>query len=70
MILNGFSGTAGISPRFRGLGERFPDGDAPTGVPPLKWSTNWDSMIPIFGGPEDGRKAREARGHRFEVAAG
>ena len=43
---------------------------ADPGVPPLKWSTNWDMMIPLFGGPEDGWKAREAGRHCFEASAG
>jgi len=41
-----------------------------TGVPPLKWSTHWDMTIPLFGGPEDGWKAREAGRHCFEASAG
>ena len=40
------------------------------GVPPLKWSTHWDMTIPLFGGPEDGWKAREAGRHCFEASAG
>ena len=43
---------------------------AGTGVPPLKWSTHWDMTIPLFGGPEDGWKAREAGRHCFEASAG
>jgi hypothetical protein len=39
-------------------------------MPPLKWSTNWDMIIPFSGGLEDGRKAREARGYRAEAAVG
>jgi hypothetical protein len=42
----------------------------PNGVPPVKWPIHWDSIIPLFGGREDGWEAREAGGHRFEVAAG
>ena len=40
------------------------------GVPPLKWSTNWDSFIPFSGGPSDGWKARQTRRDRAEAAAG
>jgi hypothetical protein len=40
------------------------------GVPPLKWSTNWDSFIPMSGGPSDGWKARQARRDCVEAAAG
>jgi hypothetical protein len=46
------------------------DHKAGIGMPPLKWSTNWDSFIPQFGGPGDGWKAREARRYRIEAAAG
>ena len=42
----------------------------PTGVPPLKWSTNWDSFILFSGGPRDGWKARQTRRDRAEAAAG
>jgi cell division septum initiation protein DivIVA len=42
----------------------------PCGVPPMKWSTNWDSLIPISGGPRDGWQARQTRRHRVEAAAG
>jgi hypothetical protein len=31
-----------------------------SGVPPLKWSTNWGRFAPFFGGPGDGWEAREA----------
>ena len=41
-----------------------------SGVPPVKWSTHRDIIIPFSGGPENGWKAREARGHRAEAAAG
>lgn len=44
--------------------------DSGHGVPPLKWSTHWDMTIPLFGGPEDGWKAREAGRHCFEASAG
>ena len=40
------------------------------GVPPLKWSTNRDMLIPISGGLRDGWEARQARRHRSEAAAG
>ena len=40
------------------------------GMPPLKWSTFWDMIIPFSGGLNDGWKAREARGYRAEVATG
>ncbi|SDM11953.1 phage portal protein, partial [Aliiruegeria lutimaris] len=36
-------------------------GVAYVGVPPMKWSTNWDSFIPFSGGPNDGWKARQTR---------
>lgn len=42
----------------------------PRGVPPLKWSTKWDSLIPISGGPRDGWKARQTGRDRAEAAAG
>lgn len=48
-----------------GLGIAFP----PIGVPPLYWSTHMDMIIPFSGGPEDGGKAREARGYCAEAAA-
>jgi transposase-like protein len=38
------------------------------GMPPLKWSTFWDRIIPFSGGRRDGRQAREARGYRAEAA--
>ena len=39
--------------------------------PALMWSTNWDMMIPLFGGPEDGRKAGDvARSHPDRRATG
>ena len=38
-----------------------------TGVPPLKWSTNWDSLIP-FRRTRDGRKARQTRRDRAEAS--
>ena len=31
-------------------------------MPPLKWSTHWDMIVPFPGGPEDGWEEREARG--------
>jgi uncharacterized protein YydD (DUF2326 family) len=34
--------------------------DAPSGVPPEKWSTNWGRFAPLIGGPGDGWEAREA----------
>ncbi|MFZ7094442.1 plasmid partitioning protein RepB C-terminal domain-containing protein, partial [Primorskyibacter sp. 2E233] len=37
------------------------------GVPPLKWSTFWDRIIPFSGGRRDGWQAREARGYRAEA---
>lgn len=37
------------------------------GVPPLKWSTNWDSLIP-FRRTRDGRKARQTRRDRAEAS--
>jgi hypothetical protein len=40
------------------------------GVPPLKWSTNWESFIPISGGPRDGWKARQTQRERAAAAAG
>ena len=39
------------------------------GMPPVKWSTWWDRNIPISGGPENGRKERQARRDRVEVTA-
>ena len=39
------------------------------GMPPLKWSTHWDMIIPFSGGPEYGWKAREARRYRAKAAA-
>ncbi|WP_143526302.1 hypothetical protein [Roseivivax lentus] len=41
-----------------------------SGVPPLKWSTNWDRFVPMSGGPSDGWKARQARRDCAEAAAG
>ena len=41
-----------------------------TGMPPPKWSTFWDMIIPFSGGLNDGWKAREARGYRAEAATG
>ena len=40
------------------------------GVPPLKWPSHWDMIIPNSGGSENGREAREAGRHSPEVAAG
>ena len=37
------------------------------GVPALKWSTNWDSLIP-FRRTRDGRKARQTRRDRAEAS--
>ncbi|SIT18816.1 hypothetical protein SAMN05421759_1356 [Roseivivax lentus] len=48
---------------------RLPIERAP-GVPPLKWSTNWDRFVPMSGGPSDGWKARQARRDCAEAAAG
>lgn len=39
------------------------------GMPPLKWSTHRDMLIPFLGGPEDGWQAREARRYRAEAAS-
>ena len=39
-----------------------------SGVPPVKWSTNRDRIIPQFGGPENGWETREARRHRIETS--
>jgi hypothetical protein len=36
------------------------DLDFDRGMPPLKWSTQWDMIISFSGGPEDGWKVREA----------
>lgn len=30
------------------------------GIPPLKWSTNWDMIIPFLGGLNDGWQTRKA----------
>jgi hypothetical protein len=38
------------------------------GMPPLKWSTFWDRIIPFSGGRRNGWQAREARGNRAEAA--
>ena len=40
------------------------------GVPPLKWSTVWDRIIPFSGGGRDGMQARETRGYHCEASAG
>ena len=40
------------------------------GVPPLKWSTFWDRIIPFSGGGRNGRQARETRGYHSETSAG
>ena len=39
------------------------------GMPPLKWSTHRDMLIPFSGGPKDGWQAREARRYRAEAAS-
>lgn len=39
------------------------------GMPPLKWSTHRDILIPFSGGPEDGWQAREARRYCAEAAS-
>ncbi len=41
-----------------------------SGLPPLKWSTHRDMLIPFSGGSEDGWQAREARRYRAEAASG
>jgi len=43
------------------------ENDHHPGVPPLKWSTNWDSLIP-FRRTRDGRKARQTRRDRAEAS--
>lgn len=55
LILHDFSECAGISPRFRGLGGRFSDGDAPI---PLK-----SLQIPLAS-PQAARPVRFARAQR------
>ena len=40
---------------------------ATDGIPPLKWTTHRDMIIPFSGGPEDGWKAREARRYCAEA---
>ena len=59
-----------VTDRLRSYGAALKDMGRGDGVPPLKWSTNWDMMIPLFGGPEDGWKARGAGRHCFEASAG
>ena len=34
------------------------------GMPPLKWSTNWDMIVPFLGGLNDGWKTRKAGRYR------
>ena len=36
------------------------------GVPPVKWSINWDSIIPLFGGFEKDRTRRKTRPSLFD----
>ncbi|MEQ5872804.1 hypothetical protein J4E08_23430 [Sagittula sp. NFXS13] len=38
------------------------------GVPPLKWSTFWNIIIPFSEERRDGWQTREARGYRAETA--
>ena len=52
------------------LGADLIIGADPLGVPPLKWSTNWDRFIPQIGGPEDGWKAKQTGSDCIETAAG
>jgi putative transposase len=40
------------------------------GMPPLKWSTNWDIIVPFSGGLNDGWKTRETRRYCSEASAG
>ena len=64
---------------MNGEGEAIPGGqgiagrpvsDGNSGMPPLKWSTFWDMIIPFLGGLNDGWKARETRRYRAEAATG
>jgi hypothetical protein len=34
------------------------------GMPPLKWSTNWDMIVPFLGGLNDGWETRKAGRYR------
>jgi hypothetical protein len=40
------------------------DTDGDNGMPPLKWSTNWDMIVPFLGGLNDGWKTRKAGRYR------
>ena len=40
------------------------------GMPPLKWSTNWDDFVPFSGGPSNGRQKRQAGSYRLQAPAG
>ena len=40
----------------------------PLGIAPCKWSTDWDTYIPIKGGPTNGNQTRETGIHRAEAS--
>ena len=52
------------------LGEGVVQDYTEAGMPPLKWSTRWDHLIPFSGGPENGWEERETRRDCCEAAPG
>ena len=41
----------------------------PIGMPPVKWSANWDMIVPFLGGLNDGWKARATRRYCAEASS-
>ena len=57
-------------PQTQGKIERWHQTLKNRGVPPVKWSTDKDRIIPPSGGPENGWKARQTRRDHAEATAG
>jgi hypothetical protein len=72
---NGSSGAAPTSRRCsaasirksRSTGRWRQPSSGAFGVPQVNWTNNWNKIIPLSGGPEDARKAREGRKNQVRL---